>query len=66
MEHLRNALIILHLKACQFVLEDVQLGTLHRWCTLIGLLQSHPYLTSSLTILDLLKHLGINGIIDGV
>ena len=26
MEHLWNALIILYLEACQFVLEDVQLG----------------------------------------
>ena len=32
MEHLRNALIILHLEACQLILEDVQLGTLHHRC----------------------------------
>ena len=58
MEYLRNALIILHLEACQLVLEDV--------CALICFLQSLPRLTSSLTILDLLKHLGINGIVNGV
>jgi hypothetical protein len=66
MEHLQNALIILHLETCQLVLEDVQLGTLHRWCALICFLQSLPHLICSFTILDLLKHLGINGIVYGV
>ena len=66
MEHLQNALIILYLEACQLILEDVQLGTLHRRCALISFLQSLPHLTSFLIILDLLKHLGINGIVDGV
>ena len=66
MEHLWNALIILHLETCQLALENVQLGTLHRWYALIGFLQSLPHLTSFLTILDLLKHLGINDIVDGV
>ena len=66
MEYLWNALIILHLEACQLVLENVQLGTLHRRCALICFLQSLPHLISSITILDLLKHLGINGIVYGV
>ena len=43
MEHLQNALIILYLEACQFVLENVQLGTLHRRCALICFLQSLPH-----------------------
>ena len=66
MEHLRYALIIFHLETCQLVLEDVQLGTLHRRCAIICFFQSLLYHTSSFTILDLLKHLGINGIVDGV
>ena len=66
MEHLRNALIFLHLEACQFILEDIQFGSLHRRCALICFLQSFPYLICSFTILDLLKHLGINGIVYGV
>ena len=52
MEHLWNALIILHLEACQLVLENKQLATLHCWCTLICFLQSLLHLISSLTILD--------------
>ena len=39
---------------------------LHNRCALICFFQSLPRLTSFLTILDLLKHLGINGIVDGV
>ena len=35
MEHLRNALIFLYLEACQFILDDIQFGTLHRRCALI-------------------------------
>jgi type II secretory pathway component PulJ len=66
MEHLWNALIILHIEACQLVLDNAQLGTLHRRCALICFLQSLLHLISSLTILDLLKNLGINGIVDGV
>ena len=66
MEHLRNALIFLHLEACQFILEDIQFGTLHCRCALICFLQSLPHLICSFTILDLLKHLGINGIVYGV
>ena len=66
MKYLRNALIILRLEACQLVLEDVKLGTLDCWCALISFFQSLPHLISSLKILDLLTHLGTNGIVDGV
>ena len=57
MKHLRDALIILHLEACQLVLEDVQLSTLDRRCALIGLLQSLLKFIGIVKILDLLKHL---------
>jgi hypothetical protein len=66
MKHLRNALITFYLEACQLVLENVQLGTLHHRCDLISFIQSLLHLISSLTILDLLKHLTINDIVDGV
>ena len=66
MEHLRNALIFLHLEACQFILQDIQLGTLHHRCALICFLQSLSHLICSFTILDLLKHVGINDIVYGV
>jgi hypothetical protein len=51
MEHLQNALIILHLEACQLVLEDILFALLTASMPSC-LLQSLPYLTSSITIFD--------------